>query len=63
MKARLYSPVFFRAFQYSIPVLLGYLAIGIAFGLLLSNAGYPWWLALLMSVVMYAGAGQYLAVA
>jgi 4-azaleucine resistance transporter AzlC len=50
------------AFRYSIPVLLGYLAIGTAFGLLLADAGYPWWLALAMSVFMYAGAGQYIAV-
>ena len=50
------------AFSYSIPVLLGYLAIGAAFGLLLAGAGYPWWLALVMSIVMYAGAGQYTAV-
>lgn len=46
----------------TIPVLLGYMAIGIAFGLLLVQEGYPWWLALVMSVVMYAGAGQYIAV-
>ena len=54
--------VFIAAFKYSIPVLLGYLAIGTAFGLLMADAGYPWWLALVMSVVMYAGAGQYIAV-
>jgi len=46
----------------SFPVLLGYMAIGVAFGLMLTQAGYPWYLALLMSAVMYAGAGQYLAV-
>jgi 4-azaleucine resistance transporter AzlC len=56
------SKVFFSAFKYSLPVLLGYTAIGTAFGLLMSNAGYSWTLALLMSVVMYAGAGQYIAV-
>ena len=54
--------VFLAAFKYSIPVLLGYIAIGIAFGLLLSGAGYPWWLALVMSLWMYAGAGQFIAV-
>jgi 4-azaleucine resistance transporter AzlC len=54
--------VFKAAFKYSIPVLLGYLAIGAAFGLLIAGAGYPWWLALVMSLVMYAGAGQYYAV-
>ncbi|MDR2447023.1 MAG: AzlC family ABC transporter permease [Treponema sp.] len=54
--------LFVRAVRYSIPVLLGYLAIGVAFGLLLADAGYPWQLSLVMSVVMYAGAGQYIAV-
>jgi 4-azaleucine resistance transporter AzlC len=56
------SNVFSRAFRYSIPVLLGYIAIGMAFGLMLVSKEYPWWLALIMSVVMYAGSGQYLAV-
>jgi 4-azaleucine resistance transporter AzlC len=56
------SPVFIAAVKYSFPVLLGYLAIGVAAGLLLADAGYPWWLALVMSLVMYAGAGQYIAV-
>jgi 4-azaleucine resistance transporter AzlC len=53
---------FVRAVKYSVPVLLGYLAIGVAFGLMLVNAGYPWELALVMSIFMYAGAGQYAAV-
>lgn len=51
-----------QALRYTIPVLLGYLAIGIAFGLLLVKNGYPWWLSLVMSLVMYAGAGEYIAV-
>jgi len=38
------------------------MAIGIAFGLLLSGTGYPWWLAFVMSLWMYAGAGQFIAV-
>ena len=50
------------AIKYSVPVMLGYLAIGSAFGFLLADAGYPWWLAPVMSVLMYAGAGQYIAV-
>lgn len=53
---------FRRAFTASVPVLLGYVAIGIGFGLLAVNAGYPAWLALLMSVVIYAGAAQYIAI-
>ncbi|GHV96188.1 branched-chain amino acid ABC transporter permease [Spirochaetia bacterium] len=54
--------ILLAAFKYSIPVLLGYLAIGTAFGLLMADAGYPWWLTLAMSLFMYAGAGQYIAV-
>jgi 4-azaleucine resistance transporter AzlC len=54
--------LFVHAVRYSMPVLLGYLAIGIAFGLLLVDAGYPWWLSPVMGIVMYAGAGQYIAV-
>jgi 4-azaleucine resistance transporter AzlC len=53
---------FMAAARYSFPVFLGYTAIGIAFGLLLTDAGYPWWLAPLMGALMYAGAGQFLGV-
>ena len=28
----------------------------------MNDAGYPWWLVMLMSVAMYAGAGQFIAV-
>ncbi|MCL2007675.1 MAG: AzlC family ABC transporter permease [Treponema sp.] len=53
--------VFLSAFKYSIPVLLGYIAIGIAFGLVISGIGYPWYLASIMSIWMFAGAGQFIA--
>jgi 4-azaleucine resistance transporter AzlC len=54
--------LFRSALRYSFPVLLGYLAIGSAFGFLLAGEGYPWWLAFVMNTLMYAGAGQYVAV-
>jgi 4-azaleucine resistance transporter AzlC len=38
------------------------MAIGIAYGLLVVDAGYPWWLGPVSSVVMFAGAGQFIAV-
>ncbi len=50
------------AFKASVPVLLGYVTIGIAFGLLLVKSGQPWWLAPLMGVVVFAGAAQFLSV-
>ncbi len=51
-----------QAAKISTPVFFGYIAIGIPFGLMLVDAGYPWWMSPLMSIVMYAGAGQYAAV-
>jgi len=46
----------------TVPVLTGYLFLGAGFGILLSEAGYgPGW-ALLMSLCIYAGSGQYLLV-
>jgi len=53
--------VFLEALKYSIPVLLGYVTLGAAFGLSVSQAGYPWWLALLMSAWIFTGAGQFVA--
>ena len=53
--------VLLSAFKYSVPVLLGYSTIGIAFGLVVSGTGYPWWLATVMSLWMFAGAGQFIA--
>ena len=50
------------ALKDTIPVLTGYLFLGAGFGILLSEAGYGALLALLMSLVVYAGSGQYLLV-
>lgn len=46
----------------TMPVLAGYLFLGMAFGLLLSSKGYGWDIALIMSVFIYAGSGQFVAV-
>ena len=50
------------AFKQTIPVMLGYIFLGIAFGLLLQNAGYSFIWALLASVVIYAGSMQFVLV-
>lgn len=50
------------AFHTTIPVLMGYLAIGMAFGLMLQSVGYGVGWAFLMSLAIYAGSGQYLGV-
>ena len=46
----------------TIPVLAGYLILGMAFGILLSDKGYSVWWALLMSTTIYAGSMQFVAV-
>ncbi len=46
----------------TVPVLTGYLFLGASFGILLGQAGYGIWWAFFMSVFVYAGSGQYLAV-
>lgn len=53
---------FSLALKTTIPVFLGYITCGIAFGLVLINAGYKWWLAPAMSIIMFAGAGQFAAI-
>ena len=46
----------------TVPVLCGYLFLGIAFGLLLQQAGYAWPWALLISGIVYAGSMQFVLV-
>ncbi len=50
------------ALRTTIPVFLGYISCGAAFGLITINAGYPWWLAPAMGILMFAGAGQFFAI-
>ena len=50
------------AFRDTIPVLTGYLFLGIGFGILLQETGYGIVWAFCMALFMLAGSGQYLAV-
>lgn len=50
------------AFPATIPVMLGYLSVGIAFGLLAEKSGYNFLWALLMSLAIYAGSMQFIAI-
>lgn len=51
-----------KAFLSSLPVLAGYIVLGIGFGLLLTSKGYSVLWALPMSLFIYAGSMQYLAI-
>lgn len=48
-----------EGFQKSIPVAMGYLPAGIAFGVLAQVAGIPIWATIMLSLILYAGAAQY----
>lgn len=50
------------AFTTSLPVMAGYIVLGMGFGVLLSAKGYSYWWALLMSFTIYAGSMQYVGV-
>lgn len=50
------------AFPYTIPVMLGYIFLGIAFGILLASKGYGFGWAILISVFVYAGSMQFVAI-
>lgn len=50
------------AFIATIPVLTGYLVLGFGFGIILKSNGYSILLALAMSIFIYAGSMQYVAI-
>ncbi len=51
-----------QAFLATIPVLSGYLVLGFGFGIVMKSAGYDLLLAFVMSLAIYAGSMQYVAV-
>ena len=51
-----------QAFIDTIPVLTGYLVLGIGFGILMKTNGYGIWLSFAMSLFIYAGSMQYVAI-
>ena len=51
-----------QAFITSVPIMAGYIVLGMGFGLLLHDAGFGVGWALLMSVTIYAGTMQYVGV-
>lgn len=54
--------MFSRVIRASLPVAFGYLPLGMAFGVLLTDLGYGWWWPPIMGLVIYAGSAQFLAV-
>jgi Predicted branched-chain amino acid permease (azaleucine resistance) len=57
-----FRQAFKAAFPHTIPVMAGYICLGGAFGILLQNAGYNFVWAGAMSITIFAGAMQFIAV-
>lgn len=53
---------FLHAAAVSLPIVLGYLPIGAAYGILGAQAGLPLWVVVGMSLFVYAGSAQFIAV-
>ena len=51
-----------KAFIDTLPVLTGYIVLGIGFGILMKTNGYEIWHAFAMSLLIYAGSMQYVAI-
>ena len=55
-----------KTLQYSflatVPVMAGYLVLGLGFGILLYDKGYDFWWAIFMSIGIYAGSMQYVGI-
>jgi len=57
------SPAFTKAFTCSVPIFVAYFPLGVVFGLVFENQGYYWLLGPVMSLLVYGGAVQFLALA
>lgn len=61
-KTKVHSKLIKIAFLKSLPVMAGYIVLGIGFGILLKKAGHGLFWAFLMSFTIYAGSMQYVGV-
>lgn len=50
------------AFPYTIPVMTGYLFLGISYGVLMTASGFPFWMPMLSSMVIFAGSMEFVLV-
>lgn len=50
------------AVPYTLPVLTGYLVLGISYGVLITSKGFPFWMPMLTSLTIYAGSMEFVLV-
>ena len=47
------------AFPHTIPILAGFVFLGITCGIYAGSLGLPWWMPTLMSIVIFAGSAEF----
>lgn len=50
-----------RGLRDALPVALGYVPLGISYGMFAHSVGLPWWLSTITALVIYAGSMEFLA--
>jgi 4-azaleucine resistance transporter AzlC len=50
------------AFPKTVPVMTGYVFLGITYGILMATNGFPWWLPVVTATVIYTGSMEFLLV-
>ena len=50
------------AFPHTVPIMAGFLFLGMTYGILMKVSGFPVWLSVLISAVVFAGSMQFVAV-
>ena len=50
------------AFVKSLPIMCSYLFVGIAYGIMMEESGFSWYVALLLSLTVYTGAFQFVLI-
>lgn len=50
------------AFPYTLPILAGFLFLGMSYGIYMNTSGFPFWYPMLMSTVIFAGSIEFVAV-
>lgn len=53
---------FRAAFPHTLPVLTGYLVLGISYGVLITSKGFPFWMPMLTSLTIFAGSMEFVLV-
>ena len=50
------------AFPYTVPVMTGYLVLGISYGVLITASGFPFWMPMITSLTIFAGSMEFVLV-